>query len=160
MWAFLSLIAIPVLYDHPRLLVVSKPQGVPCSPVVGSENDQGFDNAPGSSVLSLLREQRSSENNNEGERLYQVHRLDAPTSGILVFAKDREAAGLLQRGFMNRSRDRDKIGPAFLTKYYLAVTARRLKKKMGVVRGKVSRGRGGGWMMSPETSDGLPCTTR
>lgn len=37
---------------------------------------------------------------NGGEHVYPVHRLDRPTSGLLLFARDPDTAGLLGRMFM------------------------------------------------------------
>lgn len=37
---------------------------------------------------------------NEGERVYPLHRLDKPTSGILLFARDPEIASALGRAWM------------------------------------------------------------
>lgn len=116
--------SIPVVYEDAYTVIVAKPPGIPCSPQVGKTTP---------SVLTLLRRQHS-EHNSEHTRLYQVHRLDAGTSGLLVYGKGRDAAGLLARGFANRSRDHQTMTP-FLAKYYVAVTTRRPKKKMGTVAG-------------------------
>lgn len=82
---------VPIILDHPRFLVVSKPSGVAMH---GEMN-----------VLNQVRRQRGlGEGEGEGvaggdnETLFSVHRLDTPTSGLLVFAKDADAAGKLQRG--------------------------------------------------------------
>ncbi len=43
-------------------------------------------------ALQLLRDQI-------GQRVYPLHRIDRPTTGVLLFAKSSEAAALLQPGF-------------------------------------------------------------
>ena len=37
-----------------------------------------------------------------GQKVYAIHRLDRPTSGVLLFATDRDAAQLVHRLFENR----------------------------------------------------------
>lgn len=76
---------IAVIHEDDTMVVVSKPAGmlVHRSPV---------DRHAHEFLLQRLRDQL-------GRRVYPVHRLDRPTSGIMVLACDRQAAGMLGRQF-------------------------------------------------------------
>jgi tRNA pseudouridine65 synthase len=75
------------IYRDQWLLVVHKPAGllVHRSPIDKHETEF---------ALQYAREM------NGGEYVYAVHRLDRPTSGLLVFARDQETASILGRAFM------------------------------------------------------------
>lgn len=75
------------IYRDQWLLVVHKPAGllVHRSPIDPHETEF---------ALQYAREM------NGGEYVYAVHRLDRPTSGLLVFARDQETAGILGKAFM------------------------------------------------------------
>lgn len=117
---------LPLLFDHPRFLLIDKPAGL-------SFHREGAQ--PG--VLDLLRAQLDVDN------LHAVHRLDAMTSGLLLFAKGSEAASEFGRLFATRQ-----IG-----KYYLAISARAPKKKQGSVSGDMQKGRNGSWRLLPSKAD-------
>ncbi len=72
---------ISVLYEDESLLVVNKPVGI----LVHRSQDTSLREP---AVLQIMRDR-------VGQRLYPVHRLDRPTSGVLVFAKSSEAASQL-----------------------------------------------------------------
>ena len=76
-------------------------------------------------------------------RLYPIHRLDAPTSGIVLFASSPAAAGLLARAFRERR----------VAKYYAALSARRPSKSQGTVAGAMARARGGAWRLVRSSGD-------
>ncbi|MCA9717533.1 MAG: tRNA pseudouridine(65) synthase TruC [Myxococcales bacterium] len=88
---------LPVLYRDDRFVAVDKPPGllVHRSPLARGETEF---------AVQRLRDQL-------GQRVYPVHRLDRPTSGVLVFALDPEAASALAERFAARE----------VTKRYLAV---------------------------------------
>jgi tRNA pseudouridine32 synthase/23S rRNA pseudouridine746 synthase len=69
--------------------------------------------------------------------LHSVHRLDKVTSGITLFAKTRVAAAHLSEQFRLRR----------VHKYYVALSAKRPKKKMGTVSGEMTRARRGAWRL-------------
>jgi 23S rRNA pseudouridine1911/1915/1917 synthase len=69
-------IQIPIVFEDPWLLVVSKPAGMPTQGTQASDRHD---------LLALLGRQRP------GERLILCHRLDQGTSGVLVLAKDPKA---------------------------------------------------------------------
>lgn len=89
--------AIEVLYRDPHLVAVHKPAGV-----LVHRNPQVRD--AGEPLLQRVRRQLRAT-------LYPVHRLDRPTSGVLLFALDPDTARGLAADFMaNR-----------VAKHYLAV---------------------------------------
>ena len=119
--SLLSPPTLRVLFDSPRLLVVDKPAGVPF-----------HEDAERPGVLQLLRATSAVPS-----RLYACHRLDAITSGVLVFAKSQRDAGLL--GAAWRSGEVHKL--------YVALSARRPSKKMGAVVGDMAPSRRGAWKL-------------
>ena len=76
---------LAVLFSDEYLTIVNKPCGMLVHRTAMAE-----DNDP--VVLQLLREQT-------GRMVYPVHRLDRPTSGVLVFAHSPETAKYLQSEF-------------------------------------------------------------
>lgn len=91
-----SLMPIPVLYEDETVMVVDKPAGVLVHP-------HPMD--PGSSDCLDLVARRT------GRRVYAVHRLDRPASGLLMLCKRRE----LVDGFAQLFRERRVV------KEYLAI---------------------------------------
>lgn len=75
------------LEHTPRLLAINKPGAVVCHP-----SKRG----PWSSLVGACREWTGCE------RLHMPFRLDRETSGIVLFAKDRETAGRMQRAVEGR----------------------------------------------------------
>lgn len=78
---------------------------------------------------------KSSENFSE---LYPVHRLDKVTSGLLIMAKTASANQELGRLFSERK----------IEKYYLAISAKKPKKKQGLIKGDMERSRRGSWKLT------------
>lgn len=76
-----------LIYRDAHLLAVHKPAGllVHRSPIDRHETEF---------ALQYAREL------NEGEHVYPLHRLDRPTSGLLLFARDPETASVLGQAFM------------------------------------------------------------
>jgi 23S rRNA pseudouridine1911/1915/1917 synthase len=79
-----------VVHDDPAILVVNKPAGLVTAPT--PESDRG-------DLLDLLG-RRFGE-------VYLVHRLDLPTSGLLVFARTRDANKRLGDAFKAHDVDRE-----------------------------------------------------
>lgn len=75
----------PVLYEDNALLVVDKPAGL-LSVSAGSQRDK----TAWALTAAYLR------GRDPGGKLYTVHRLDRDTSGVLLFAKNRELRDTLQ----------------------------------------------------------------
>lgn len=83
---------LDILYRDPWLIAIDKPSGllVHRSPIAAHE--ERF-------AVQLLRDQI-------GQRVYPAHRLDRGTSGVLLFALDREIAGMLGQQFESRQVDK------------------------------------------------------
>ena len=69
--------------------------------------------------------------------LYPVHRLDRVTSGLLVMAKTSAANRELVEQFKNRQ----------VQKFYLAISAKKPKKKQGLIKGDMEPARRGAWKL-------------
>ena len=74
-----------ILYEDADVITVNKPASMP------TQADETGD----TSVLQLLENQLNTT-------LFVVHRLDRPTSGIVVFAKNEQAAAALSAQFQQR----------------------------------------------------------
>ena len=81
-----QLAGLPLILDHPRLIVVDKPAGLLCQPGLGAHQQD--------SLISRL--QLSCPD------LRLVHRLDRDTSGLVLLAKDPGAQRLLGALFAAR----------------------------------------------------------
>jgi tRNA pseudouridine32 synthase/23S rRNA pseudouridine746 synthase len=114
--------AIPVLYENQDILVINKPSGIA---VHDAENRKTL------GIVSLLKEQ------GEYDELYLCHRLDAGTSGCLCLAKNAKAAAEIGRLFESTA----------ISKYYLALSKAKPKKKQGSVIGDMKNRRGGQHML-------------
>lgn len=112
--------SIEVLFDHPDFVVINKPNNIS----VQNEVSQ-----PG--ILPIICHQLKVE------KLWLVHRLDKITSGILILAKHPQAAALFGQLFENKQ----------IEKYYLAISAKKPKKKQGTVKGGMKKVRDGKWML-------------
>ena len=100
---------LEILYEDEALLVCKKPAGVATQTKRLGQKD----------MESLLKNYRASK----GEVPYigVVHRLDQPVSGVMVFAKTKEAASDLSRQVKTKLAD----------KYYFAMTEGVPEKKKG-----------------------------
>ena len=76
-----------VIHEDDHVIVVDKPAGLPVMP-----SGVFFRNT----LLHMLRSER------EGVTIHPAHRLDIGTTGLVIFTKTREAAGLLARAFRER----------------------------------------------------------
>ena len=85
-----------LLYEDDDFVAINKPRGILVHRTKISEDNQF--------VLQLLRNQL-------GYRIYPVHRLDRGTTGILIFGKNKNAAGLLS----------EQIRAKLVVKKYLAI---------------------------------------
>ena len=97
---------LTIIYQDSDIIVVDKPAGMLSVP--------GKNDAP--SVLSLL--QRKMEDN-----IFPVHRLDMDTSGLMVFARNKEAQRNLQRQFETHS----------IVKRYIALLERKPDSEQGTI---------------------------
>ncbi len=81
--------------------------------------------------------------NQLGEKLYPVHRLDKVTSGLIVVGRSSESASVLAAAFRRRE----------VQKFYLAIADKKPKKKQGAVVGDMERSRRGTWKLTPATDN-------
>lgn len=90
--------SLDIIWHNKHYLAINKPSGllVHKSPI--DKHETRF-------ALQLLRDQI-------GQHVYPVHRLDKPTSGVLLFAKSPEAAAAMQQSFSQSDTQ----------KHYLAIT--------------------------------------
>lgn len=136
----LSGVAAPMLRvvaETHGVLAVYKPAGL-------SFHSEG--GTPG--VMPLVRAMQASGAIAYGGQLRAVHRLDRPTSGLLLLAKTSEAAGVLSGALRERR----------LAKYYVALSDRKPLRRQGRVRGEMVKARRGSWMLT-RSVDGSPAVT-
>ena len=80
--------SLPILFQDEWLIVIDKPPGVLVHPSDQPKPDDFV-------AMKILRDQ-------VGEKIHVIHRLDRPTSGVLIFATDRGAARKLRKDFEKR----------------------------------------------------------
>lgn len=111
-------IDLPILYEDNDVLVINKPAGV-LAHVQGAFN-------PEATVATFVRK-RAAELT--GERAGIVHRLDRPTSGVIVTAKNARTLSFLQKQFADRT----------VHKTYIAVVQGHLRQKEAVIDMPIER---------------------
>jgi 23S rRNA pseudouridine1911/1915/1917 synthase len=77
-----------VIYQDENLLIVNKPSGLPVHPTVDNTREN---------LLQLLMDKMDTE-------LFVTHRLDVPTRGLIIFAKNKFA-----QAFVNQSLTESKV---------------------------------------------------
>ncbi len=82
------------------------------------------------------------------DKLYLVHRLDKMTSGLLLLAKHSTAAAKLSNLFAQRK----------VSKFYLAISDKKPKKKQGTLCGDMQKSRRSAWKLLKSKSN--PATTQ
>lgn len=152
---------IPILVDDEDVLIVNKPSGIAmhdCANTANIANTQSTGTAENISagegadacglnnigskidskidthafgIVTLLREQTGYS------QLHLCHRLDTGTSGCLCLAKYAQTAALIGDAFASRQ----------VSKYYLAISADKPKKKQGSIVGDMKNRRGGQFML-------------
>lgn len=116
-------IEIPVIFDHEDFIVINKPSGIEMhDPING--------------VCHLLCRQLNIA------KVFLVHRLDTPTSGCLLLAKNKSTAATLSQLFADRK----------IEKYYIAISDKKPKKKQGKIAGDMKKSRNGNYMLTPPCS--------
>lgn len=111
---------ITLLSNELDFIVVDKPAGI------AMESDEH-----GEGIVEILCKQLAYP-------VWPAHRLDKITSGLLLLAKNKTALGYLSSLFEARQ----------VTKYYLAISARKPKKKQGRVKGDMMSARRGSWRLT------------
>lgn len=85
---------LTVLYEDNQIIVVIKPQNLPTMPDESGDKD----------LLSMVKEYVKEKYNKPGEAFIGlVHRLDRPTGGIMVFARNSKSAKRLSEQFQTHS---------------------------------------------------------
>lgn len=125
-----------LIFDHASFIIAYKPAGVNFH----SEGEAGF--------VVQISEQL-------GISLFPVHRLDKMTSGLVILAKSSDVAAQFGKMFENRE----------IEKYYLAISLRKPKKKMGWIKGDMSSARRGDYkllttMENPAITQFISCALR
>jgi tRNA pseudouridine32 synthase / 23S rRNA pseudouridine746 synthase len=125
-----------LIYDHPSFIIARKRAGVNFH----SEGEAGF-------VVQLSE--------TLGVPLFPLHRLDKMTSGLVIFAKSSSIAAVFGKMFENRE----------IEKYYLALSLRKPKKKMGWIKGDMASARRGDYkllttMNNPAITQFISCALR
>ena len=118
-----------IIFTHSDFYIFEKPAGL------NFHSEDG----PG---LVVLAEQQT------GEKLFAVHRLDKVTSGLIILARNKTSAAKFTALFTNHAVD----------KYYLAVSDAKPKKKQGWIKGDMAKSRRG--MFKLLTSKVNPAITR
>ena len=120
-----------IIDETPEFLVINKHAGT----------SMHCDNT----VVGVIERIRTDRND---RAIYPVHRLDKATSGLLLCAKSQAANALLSQQFQQRQ----------VEKYYLAISAKKPKKKQGLIQGDMQKARRGSWKLLPSTHN--PATTQ
>ncbi len=76
---------LPILYQDEFLVAIDKPAGMIVHPGREAEESKWI-------AMKRLRDQLDRQ-------VFPAHRLDRPTSGVLLFALDKQTAGLAQQAF-------------------------------------------------------------
>lgn len=79
---------LTILYQDQHLIAIDKPSGLLVHRSMIAKRETQF-------AMQMLRDQI-------GQHVFPVHRLDRPTSGVLLFALDRKTAALLTEQFAHR----------------------------------------------------------
>lgn len=122
--------ALSIVFHHADFYLLNKPAG---APMHANQHEL--------SVVHQLAAQT-------GETLYPVHRLDTPTSGALLIARNKAAAAALSQLFEQRQ----------IIKQYIAIAAGKPSKKQGLISGDMDNVRRGNWRLL--RSQNNPAQTR
>ena len=125
---------IPIIFENDHCLAIHKPAGIAHHSTMHE-----------SGILATIRQAQEEGSFPYLGRIYGVHRLDRVTSGILLLAKDAEAASELTVAFRKN----------LVVKYYTGLSrhkATQKKKKQGWVQGSMVRGRRKSWYLTRTTS--------
>jgi len=110
---------LPILFESNDVLVVAKPAGI-LTHAAGAFNAEA-------SVATFMRDYLADDLT--GARAGIVHRLDRPTSGVLIGAKNARTLSFLQKQFADRT----------VRKTYLAIVAGHLPEKEAVIDMPIER---------------------
>ncbi|HUD06873.1 MAG TPA: RluA family pseudouridine synthase [Candidatus Saccharimonadales bacterium] len=111
-------IDIPIIYEDDDTIVIDKPAGILSHPVSSSNSEP--------SVASFIKQRDLKL---DGDRAGIVHRLDRPTSGVMITAKNTESLKWLQKQFSSR----------IVAKTYLAVVSGHPEKPEAIIEMPIAR---------------------
>lgn len=114
-------IMLDIIFENNDFVIIHKPVGI------SFHNDEKVEVG----LFNQVKEQLGGE-------LYAVHRLDKVTSGLILFAKNQDAASIF--GELFREHD--------IQKFYLAIAGNKTKKKQGMIKGDMEKGRRGAWKLT------------
>ncbi len=117
---------IKIIENHKDFIVFYKPEGI-----------SFYEDTPQADLMKIIRFMEKEEILPKGERLFPVHRLDKITSGLLLFARGRDASSKLGNLFRYHH----------IQKIYLALSYDKPKKKQGVVIGDMTKDRRSKWKL-------------
>ena len=126
-----ALMKIDIVYQHRDFIIIYKPCGVS---VHKDQEEMG--------LTSIVAQQLNLP------QLWLVHRLDKVTSGLLILAKNKQAATRLSQHFAAKQ----------IAKTYIALSTQKPKKKQGLILGDMQKARGGAWKLCPSKEN--PAKTR
>ena len=112
-----------ILFLHADFVAINKPCGIPVHAEEG-----------GISLTRTLAAQLGVP------RVWLVHRLDKPTSGVLLLALNEATASSLAQQFADKT----------MRKTYLALSRSKPAKKQGWVKGGMAKARRGAWKLTRE----------
>ncbi|CAB9493164.1 pseudouridine synthase [Alteromonas macleodii] len=123
---------IPILVENADLIVVNKPVGVAMHDAVDETGvkqhpTKGIKAGKVDGIVTVLKKQLAVK------ELHLCHRLDTGTSGSLCLAKNATVAAEIGELFSSRR----------VSKYYLALSSNKPKKKQGMIIGDMKNRRGG-----------------
>ena len=114
-------IALEILYQDEDIIAVNKPSG-------WFVHRSLLDPKVTDIVLQHLRDQ-------VGQYLYPIHRLDRPTSGVLVFALNADAARALSTQWMNNTVDKKYLA---IVRGYVADNEQEIDEPLLYIRDKIA----------------------
>lgn len=122
---------ITVVYQHSDFIVIDKPVGIS---VHKDQQEAGLPDLVARQLGFPL--------------LWLVHRLDKITSGLLILARNSQAAAELSNLFQKHQ----------IEKHYIALSGEKPKKKQGLIIGDMQKTRNGSWKLSHSREN--PAITR
>lgn len=110
----------PIIYQHPDFIIINKPENISVH-----RDDQAV------GLCENLAKQLGVP------QVWLVHRLDKVTSGLLIFALNKETAAYFYQLFANHQ----------IQKTYWALATDKPKKKQGSIIGDMQKSRNGAWKL-------------
>lgn len=115
----MSIPKVPIIYEDADVLVVDKPAGL----IVFSENKDD------ATLANILLASFPELEGLGGERNGAVHRLDKDTSGVLLFAKNKQALLFLQNEILEQK----------AKKRYITLVFKKVKEESGQIHTFITR---------------------